>query len=1088
MRKLKLFFTCLLMVSITLVNAQTKTASGTVISAEDRQPVIGASVLLKGTTQGTVTNADGNYSFTIPSSASTLVVSYIGMRSVEVSASQNVRVALEPTDKELNEVIVTALGISRDKKSLGYAVQDVKSDMLNQTSQLNVANSLQGKVSGVQITQAGGAVGASQRILIRGNSSFNSNDPLIVIDGVPMDGSAGRQYGSDGNGILDTGSGLNDINPNDIENISVLKGGSAALYGMRAGNGVILITTKKGKTNGGKMKINYDGSFTADNIYHLPSYQNKYGQGYQGSEYYYNAYKTSGDVPAGTSYQDYATGNFTGSTDIGAGFKYVDGTGSGFNDGDDESWGPRLDIGLKIPQYNSPIVNGVRQATDWISHPNNIKDFFQTGFSENHDLAFSNSNDKGSYRASIGYRDQNGTVPNTDQKRYNIALTGLYNFNKYISSDFSLNYSKVKSDNLMATGYSSSNPLQSIFQWFGRQVDMKDLKANYTQTDPVTGNPYNWIQAFHVNPYFNLYNNTNGYDRDRVISKGSIFVKPIDWLKFEGRVGYDFYYDKTFQKTLFSTDVPNGWFRQTLEDRHELNADFITYFDKKFGDFSVNALAGANYRDMTWSQAAQGATESNGLTIPGLYTMSNIVGSPYTSMDHSHIRSNSVYANASIGYANQVYLEASARNDWSSTIHKSFFYPSVSLSWLLTETFNALKSDALSYLKVRANIAQIGNATTAYRTGLYYVSPTTTSATINGVSQYYMSTTLANPNLRPESINTKEVGIEAAFLKNRIHLDMALYDKTTSDQIMTVEVPVSTGYRYSLINAGKVTNKGLELSLAADIIKNANGFNWTTILNWSKDQSKVVSLAEGLDTYTINSDWSVYNYAKIGESWGTLYGKGFKTDDQGRVIIGTNGLPTTISNKKIGDVTPDWLAGWSNEFAYKNVSFGFLLDYRKGGDFFSVTQMFTTYTGLLDYTATGNIRETGVVVGKDVLTNKTAVLADGTPNTKTISADKWFYSYYSNKELDIVDGSYLKLREIHFTYTFPKSIISRTKFIEDAKISLISSNVAILWLSSNNQAKIDPESSMGSGNTSVGFESNSVPPTRSIGIKFNLTF
>ena len=1088
MRKLTFLLTCLFLVGVGLVNAQSKSISGKVLSAEDGQPIIGATVKVKGSTVGTITNVDGEFKISLQGDAKNLVVSYVGMTSADVLAQNGMTVKLQLDSKMIDEVVVTALGISREKKSLGYAVQDVKSDALNQTSQLNVANALQGKVSGVQITQAGGAVGASQRILIRGNSSFNSNDPLIVIDGVPMDGGAGSQYGSDGKGILDTGSGLNDINPNDIENISILKGGSAALYGMRAGNGVILITTKKGKSSNGKMQINYDGSFTVDNIYHLPSYQNKYGQGYHGSEYYYNANKTAGKVPTGTSYQDYATGNFAGSSALGAGFNYVDGTGSGFNDGDDESWGPRLDIGLKIPQYNSPIINGVRQATDWISHPNNIKSFFQTGFSESHDLAFSNSSDKGSYRASIGYRDQKGTVPNTDQKRYNIALTGLYNFNKYISSDFSVNYNKVKSDNLMATGYSSANPLQSIFQWFGRQVDMTDLKAHYGETDPVTGNPYNWIQAFHVNPYYNLYNNTNGYDRDRVISKGSIFIKPTDWLKFEGRFGYDFYYDKTFQKALYSTDDPKGWFRQTSEDRHELNADFIAYFDKKFGDLSVDALAGGNYRDMTWSQSAGGATESNGLTIPGLYTMANVVGSPFTSMDHSHIRSNSVYANASVGYASQVYLEASARNDWSSTIVKSFFYPSVSLSWIPTETFKSLKSDALSYLKVRANIAQIGNATTAYRTGLYYVSPTTTSSTINGVSQYYMSATLANPNLRPESINTKEVGIEAAFLKNRIRLDLAYYNKTTSDQIMTVEVPVSTGYRYSLINAGKVTNKGLELTLSADIVKNVNGFNWTTTLNWSNDKSKVVSLADGLDTYTINSDWSVYNYAKVGESWGSLYGTGFKTDDQGRVIIGTNGLPTTVSGKKIGNVTPDWLAGWNNEFSYKNLSFGFLLDFRKGGDFFSETQMFTTYTGLLDYTAAGNIRETGVVVGKDVLTNKTCVLADGSANAKTISADSWFYSYYSNKELDINDGSYLKLREIHLTYTFPKSIISRTKFIEDAKISLISSNVAILWLSSNNQAKIDPESSLGSGNTSVGFESNSVPPSRSIGVKFNLTF
>ena len=1077
-------------IGLQVLMAQTKEISGTVTSADDGGLIPGVSVSVKGTTLGTITDMDGAFRLKVPQDAKVLTFSFVGMKSQDVAiANQSkIDVRLSSENIAVDEVIVTALGITKEKKALGYAVQDVKADDLNKTSQLNIANSLQGKVSGVQITQAGGAVGASQRITIRGNSSFNSNDPLIVIDGVPMDGSAGSKDGSDGNGILDTGSGLNDINPNDIENISVLKGGSAALYGMRAGNGVILITTKKGKTATGKMRINYDGSLTVDRVYHLPNYQNKYGQGYQGSEYYHNAYLNSGDVPAGTSYQDFATGNYEGSADVGAGFNYVDGTGSGINDADDESWGPRLDIGLQIPQYNSPIVNGERQATPWVSHPNNIKDFFQTGISQSHDVSFSNSSDKGSYRASVGYRDQKGTVPNTDQKRYNISLTGMYNFNKYVSSDFSLTYSKVESDNLMATGYSSSNPLQSLMQWFGRQVDMKDLKARYTEKDPITGNPYNWIQGFHVNPYYNLYNNTNSYDRDRVISKGSLFVKPTEWLKFEGRAGYDFYTDKTFQKVLYSTDCPAGWFRQTIEDRHELNADFIAYFDNKFGDFTVSALAGANYRNMTWSESAMGATESNGLTIPGLYTMANVVGSPYTGVDHTHIRSNSVYANASVGYAGQLYLEASARNDWSSTISDSFFYPSVSLSWIPTETFQTLKSNTLSYLKIRGNIAQVGNATTAYRTGLYYVSPTATSATINGVSQYYMSTTLANPSLKPESINTKEIGIEAAFLKNKVRLDLAYYNKTTSDQIMTVEVPTSTGYRYSLINAGKVVNKGLEFSLSADILKNVNGLNWTTTLNWSKDKSKVKELAPGLDTYTLNTDWSVYNYAKVGESWGSLYGAGFKTDDQGRVIIGTNGLPTTVSGKKIGDVTPDWLAGWSNELSYKNLSFGFLLDYRQGGDFFSETQMFTTYTGLLDYTAAGNIRETGVVVGKDVLADKVCVLADGKENTKIVSADKWFYSYYSNKELDISDGSYLKLREIHLTYTLPKSLLSTLRFVEDAKVSLVGSNVAILWLSSKNQAKIDPESTLGAGNTSVGFESNSCPPSRSLGIKLSLTF
>lgn len=1070
-RKLTMMLLCMMMAVTALAQSA---ISGTVVSAQDGEPVIGAAIKVKGSSLGVVTNIDGKFSINVEA-GKTLVVSYVGMQTKEAIAKNGMQVVLASDDKVLDEVVVTALGISREKKSLGYAVQDVKADKLNQTSQQNVANALQGKVSGVQITQAGGAVGASQRIIIRGNSSFNSNEPLIVVDGVPMDGgsSSSKTYGSDDHGILDTGSGLNDINPEDIENISILKGGSAALYGMRAGNGVILITTKKGKNKDGKMKINYDGALTFDQVYNLPKLQNKYGQGYGGSEY---DYKTWGKDDY-SSYAEFAENE---------GYFWVDGAGSGVNDGDDESWGPRLDIGLMLPQFNSPLdANGERIPTPWVSHPNNINDFFETGISHSHNLAITNSNDKGNYRFALGYRNQEGVVPNTDQTRYNVAFSGAYNFNKYISVDASLQYNRTHSDNLMATGYSSSNPLQSIMQWFGRQVNMKDLKDNWDKID-ADGNYYNWINAFHVNPYFNLYNNTNEFGRDRLLGKGSLWIKPTDWLKFEGRAGYDYYNSNTFQKCLYSTDCPNGWFNELNDSRREINLDFIAYFDKTIGDININALAGANYSDMTWQKSSMGANASYGLTVPGLYTMGNVIGTPKTDMDHSHIRSNSVYANASFGWKNQVYLEASARNDWSSTIKDSFFYPSVSLSWVPTETFENLKSDVMSYLKIRTNLASIGNATSAYRTNFYMQSVGTT---INNAAQYWRGNTLLNPDLKPEAISTKEIGIEAAFWKNRIRFDLAYYHKQTTDQIMTVQMPSSTGYYYKMINAGKVTNSGVELSISGDIIKNANGFSWTSSINWSKDKSKIVELTDGVDTYTIHSDWSVYNYAKVGESWGSLYGVGFDYDDQGRVVIGDDGLPiVTANSKKIGDVTPDWIAGWSNEFTYKNLSFGFLLDYRKGGDFFSVTQMFGAETGILDFTAAGDIRENGLIVGKDVLTDKVCIKEDGSANDIRINAYDWFDSYYSNHELDICDGSYLKLREMHLTYNFPKSLLRSTKVISDAKVSFIANNLAILWLSSKNQSKIDPESTMGADNTSVGFESNACPPTRSYGLKLSLTF
>ena len=451
--------------------------TGVVTSSEDGAPIPGVSVIYDGTTIGAITDSQGAFILPEePANATNVVFMCIGFTTKVVPLGSISQVVMDPDVEFLDEVVVTALGLARQKKSLGYAVQDVKSDLLTQGSTFNVANSLQGKLAGVQISQAGGAVGASQRITIRGNSSFGSNEPLIVIDGIPMDNSAGGQYGGDDGGWLDTGSGINDINPEDIESITVLKGGSAAIYGMRAGNGVILITTKKGRSVASKMKISYDGSFTVDNVYNLPRYQNEYGQGYEGHEF---AWKTLGSDYA--TYADFA---------INEGYCYVDGMGSGINDGDDESWGPRLNIGLKIPQYNSPVVNGVRQATDWVSNPNNIKDFFETGYTQSHTVSISNSTDRGAFRASLGYRGQNGVVPNTDIRHINTSLSSSFNFNKFVSADLSLYYNNTHSNNLIATGYSSDNPLQSIMQWFGRQVDMKDLKANYDKT-MENGSSYN---------------------------------------------------------------------------------------------------------------------------------------------------------------------------------------------------------------------------------------------------------------------------------------------------------------------------------------------------------------------------------------------------------------------------------------------------------------------------------------------------------------------------------------------------------------------------------------------------------------------
>jgi len=1066
-----------LFLGIGVITAQNTKVTGVITSADDGEPVIGASIVVKGTTIGTVTNYDGTFTLDVPQNAKTLQVSYIGMQPQEVAVSSNLRIILKSDTQNLDEVIVTALGLTREKKSLGYAMQEVKSEELTKAGQMNLANSLSGKFAGIQITQQGGQVGASQNIVIRGNSSFGNNQPLIVVDGIPMT----NDNGTGAN--VNLGSGLNDINPNDIESISVLKGGSAALYGMRAGNGVILITTKSAK-NEKRVVVTYDGDFTVDQIYGLPKLQNKYGQGYYASEYDYKQALADPDPEKRFtgSYQDFA---------LKRGFAYVDGRGNGVNDNADESWGPRLDSGLMLPQFTSPVVDGVRQATPWVSHPNNIKDFFQLGYSTSHTVGFTSTSENTTTRASLSYRGQEGTMENTSQKRYGATLNTQYKVNKYVDFDLSANYVRTTSPNIPVGQYDGSNPMQSILQWFGRQVDMKALRDNWDQMADGKYTHYNWNTSYATNPYWSLNKSTTDYVRDRIYGKSSLWIKPTDWLKFEGRLGIDHYNSDQLSVIEWSIDYPKGYFRDINRHTTEVNADFIAYFDKRVGDFSIKALAGANYRDYNYAIKTIGA---DNLVVTGLYTVANADGKPVTSENHEIRRSNSVYANASLGWRNQLYLDVSARNDWDSTIEDSFFYPSFSGSWILTETMPSLtESRWLNFLKLRGGWAKIGSATEPYRNGSYYETDAS-RASIYGTALYRNPLVFPPTNLRPEMVKTWEVGLETSFIQNRIHLDLAYYQKTTTDQIMEANVSNPTGYTSMVINAGEISNKGVELQLRADIFKNPNGFNWSATLNWAKDKSKIVELytdpvtGQSLESYRFYfNGFNASTYAMKGETWGSIVGTGYVYNDDGSILV-ENGMPVSQSSQIVGDVTPDWLAGLRNEFSYKDWTVGFLLDYRKGGDIYSLSQAFGSYTGIYDYTAKGDIRENGVIAGKNVLTDKVFKTADGKINDVAVNAEDFFANYYNIVEMAVVDGSFLKLREAYITYTFPRSILSKTKYINGARISLIGNNLALLWTHKSNQIGLDPESTRTSGNDGVGMETNAVPPSRSIGLKLGLTF
>lgn len=1066
--------------SIGLATAQTKKVTGQVISAEDNQPVIGAAIVVKGTTIGTITDFDGKFSLDVPNDAKSVMVSYVGLKGREIPITAVMNIKLESDSHALDEVVVTAMGISREKKSLGYAIQEVGSEELTKAGQINVTGALSGKVAGVQVNQFGGSVGASSRISVRGNSSLAADQqPLIVLDGVPIANDTQRSGDNIYNGV-DYGSGLNDINPEDIESMTVLKGGSAALYGMRAGNGVILITTKSGKKGSG-VKVSYDGNFTIDRISTVPKLQNSYGQGNNGDEWHWK--QNAPDL----SYQEYAEQY---------GFNWVDGS-NGINDFYDESWGPRLDAGLNLVQYDS---NG--QKAPWISRPNNIKDFFQTGYSMNHTISLSANSEKSTTRASISYRDQKGTVPNTDQKRYSAQLNSFFKLNNYISYDMSASYTRTQSDNLVAQGYGGNNPINSLFAWSGRQINMKTLKENWDQKD-ANGNYtyYNWNTNYHMNPYFNVNENTNSYQRDRIFGKTSLYYQPFEFLKFEGRAGVDYYNSQSFERHYIDrSNWTKGGFTQINTKNTELNLDFIASFNKTFGDFNITAMAGANYRDLSWEDARIGATA---LTIPGVYTIANKDGAAYNLMDHSHRRSNSVYGNASIGWRNQLYVDLSARNDWDSTIKDAFFYPSASASWIVTESLPALKGDGsyLSFWKLRAGWAEIGSATSPYRNRAYYYAATDA---FNGVAQIYKSTVYPNPDLKPESIKTWELGTEFGFLHDRLHFDLAYYHKTTTDQILNVRIPYSSGYSSLLINAGKIENKGIELQVRGDILESKDGFNWSSTLNFSKDRSKVVELYPGLTEYGMGWTWGIATQAIKGEKWGELVGPGFDRVDEadvknglatadqiGAVKVNSNGLLRSKSAQRIGNVTPDFMMNWRHDFNIKNWGFGFLLDLRIGGDIWSQTMAHSYTAGVANVTAENGIRERDIVGGVDVLKNERVVMQDASGKwvTNTIKTDAYSWFKADVSEYYVFDGSYLKLREAYISYNFPKELIAKTRYISNASVSLIGTNLWLMWVHSSNTMRLDPETGgVSSDSRGIGFEQAAVPSSRSFGLKLNLTF
>jgi len=1096
MRRLTLILFLAVFVGMGSLWAQTKTITGTVTGSDDGQPIPGVSIIVKGTTIGTITDTNGKYSLAVPQDATDLIFSFVGMETEDVSIQGRsvIDITLKSEALDIDEVVVTAMGISRQKKALGYAVQDVKGDDLAKVPNDNVLNTLNGRVSGVQVTSTSGAVGASSRITIRGNSSLRSNNqPLFVVDGVPISNatSGAGQWGGQ-----DFGNAVADIDPENIESMTVLKGASAAaLYGSRALNGVILITTKKGSAQKKGIGVSYNFNIGFSNIYILPDYQNKYGQGYYGSEYWY---KHLGAEDKGLTYQEFAQGDYKWY----AGFSYYDGNWGGTMDGMDESWGPRLDIGLKLPQFDSPYTldadgRPVYEATPWVSQPDNVRDFFTTGINQTHNIALTGGNDKVFGRVAYTYDNTKGVIPNTDLVKHTVNVSTHIQLSKKFSVDANVNYVNNSSDNLPGQGYAVNNVMQSLGSWFGRQVNINNLKDHWQELNPW-GNPYNWNSSYHNNPYWTVNNNTTSRVRNRLF--GNVLAKwnINDWMNLNFRAGTDFFQERRKHvEHNQSLDYPNGYFWQNKRFNQETNLDLFLNVDKQLGDnWRVSGMLGGNFRQNIYNYTGMTANE---LTVPNFFDISNVNGNPIADMYTSNRETNSVYAQANISFKDYLFVGATARNDWSSTLPEgewSYFYPSVNVGLDFTRALG-IQSKWFSFGKIRGSYAIVGGDANPYSlNNVYYAN---TSA-FKGITQYYYTRTLANANLKPEKKKSWEVGADLRFINNRIGLDITYYNSKTTDQIMAIQIPTSSGFGNKWINAGELSNKGIETTLYGDIFKNPNGFSWRMTVNWAKNDNQVVSLYGDLESLQIGSSWSGLSVqARPGEEYGVIRGLGYVVDEKtGSYVVGDDGMPlVSQDNKTLGCVTPDWTGGIANDFSWKGLNLHVLIDGRHGGDFFSVTKMFGLYSGILEQTAQDDIRETGVVAGYNALQQYSFVHEDGTPlnnnledpnNTDVVSAQSFYENFYGLKEESIIDGSFIKLREISLGYSLPKSMLGNQNVFQSMSLSFYIHNVALLYVDDSNDVKLDPETGYGNGNDGVGFEQYQLPPSRTMGLKLSVSF
>ena len=1045
------------------VFAQTREITGTVTSADDGSSVPGVSVSVKGTTLGTITDMDGNFFLKVPQDAKTLVFSFVGMQTQEVAITgTSLKVVMQSDVVGINEVVVTALGISREKKSLGYASQGVSSEELLASNNASPISALAGKVAGVQIS--GTNFSGSKNVLIRGASSLTGNNqPLYVIDGVPLDNqnfnTTNTQTGSGG---IDYGSMINDLNAYDIEDINVLKGSAAsALYGSRGQNGVIMITTKSGKKGAKSFSVEVNSGVTIEEVSLIPDLQRTYGGGYGFDEVTID----------GKSYLavDYAT---------------------------DESWGPRYEGQQVLHWWGiEDYLQGVTstpQTGEWRAPRNDVKDFFETGVSLQNSISMISTGENTAVRFGYSNVDMAGTFPNSEQQKHTFNLNGSGNFfENLIEVNANISYINTYTKGRPSFGYDDNSVFQKFFQWGQRQLDFGELK-NYKNADGTqrTWNRqglYNSAPQYSDNPYWIAYENWSDDDRQRVYGSTGLKVNINDHFNAQGNVYLDTY---TFnnRERIAPGSQALSYFKMNTRQFIETNYEGKLNYNQTFGDFNILATVGANKRVSKYSRFT-GETDG-GLAITGLWNVNNSNNMPIVENYEEKHEVNSWFAMTSIGYKSLLYLDLTARQDFDTSLpngDNSYFYPGASLSFIASDL---VEYDWLNMAKFRFNVAKTGMGTDPYRVAQTFL----VGDAFNNVRQYSNNLRLNNPDLKSESTIEYELGFEGSFLNNRLALDISYYNRKTSDQIVPIEISGSTGFTSKVVNAGEMENKGVEFLLSGVPVK-LKDFSWELSLNFSKNTNKVLSLPEGLDKIQLASApfGGAYLNASVGDPYQMLWGYDYVYDGKGNKVIdeGTGFYATDGVLKAIGSALPDYNMGIRNVLKFKNFDASALIDIQQGGKYYSLSHMWGMYSGMFAGSAAptsdGNtIREDGLVLeGVKGTQNDDGTWTINGENDINIDGYDYSVNFYHGmgtpSATSFFDASYVKLREVTLGYTLPKF----TNLISKFRVSVYGQNLFVWGL---DQKGVDPESTVGGSGNIQGMEGGIIPATRSYGMNVQITF